>query len=230
MQLLQGFLLSSIRYGDQDVVLNFFTKENGFDTFFARNVYARKNRKKPYLFPLNELRFSLVHSSRSGSMKTVSTLEPAVDMQQEFDVRAGTVMFFVAEFLNRILRNENASEAIYEEISVFRNYLKDHNFNAHLIFLIRLMKILGHMPLVSSQPYLNPEDAEFSAEIQHHTFTEEISAFWRDILMSERPYDEILIPPASRKKLLDSILVYCFYHIPEFRVPDSLEIIQQIFE
>ena len=33
-----------------------------------------------------------------------------------------------------------------------------------------------------------------------------------------------------RKTFLDSVLVYYHYHITDFKTPNSLEIIQQIFE
>ena len=49
------FLLSYTKYGDHDAVLHCFCRENGFESFFAKGIYAPKNKKKAFLFPLNEL-------------------------------------------------------------------------------------------------------------------------------------------------------------------------------
>ena len=54
------FLLSYTKYGDHDAVLHCFCRENGFESFFAKGIYATKNKKKAFLFPLNEL---LVYTS-----------------------------------------------------------------------------------------------------------------------------------------------------------------------
>lgn len=54
------FLLSYTKYGDHDAVLHCFCRENGFESFFAKGIYAPKNKKKAFLFPLNEL---LVYTS-----------------------------------------------------------------------------------------------------------------------------------------------------------------------
>ena len=74
MQTFSGFLLSSIKYGDNDAVVHCFTKEIGFETFFVKGLYAKKNKKKPYLFPLNELFFT-VSQSRSGNMQSIQKIE-----------------------------------------------------------------------------------------------------------------------------------------------------------
>ena len=43
------FLLSYLKYGDNDAILNCLGKDNGFFTAFARGIYASKNKKKAYV-------------------------------------------------------------------------------------------------------------------------------------------------------------------------------------
>ena len=42
------FLLSYTKYGDHDAVLHCFCRENGFASFFAKGIYAPKNKKKAF--------------------------------------------------------------------------------------------------------------------------------------------------------------------------------------
>ncbi|MDN5476270.1 MAG: DNA repair protein RecO, partial [Chryseobacterium sp.] len=63
----------------------------------------------------------------------------------------------------------------------------------------------------------------------HQLFNEEISNIWKTALSSENLYTT-KIHSSLRKDFLDSLLVYYHYHMTDFKVPASLEVIQQIFE
>jgi DNA repair protein RecO (recombination protein O) len=56
-----GFLLSFIKYGENDAVLHCFTEEEGFQSYFLKGIYSKKNKKKALLQPLNKLNFPLIH-------------------------------------------------------------------------------------------------------------------------------------------------------------------------
>lgn len=223
-----GFLLSYIKYGDNDAVLHCFTREKGFQSYYARGIYSSKNKKKAYLLPLNELHF-ILSPHRNGSIQTVSKIELLENPEFYNDVKANMMVFFVADFLNQILRNENQQENIYNEILRFLDELEKKNYRSHLIFLIKILKIQGLLPLVSHENYLDPETGSFFSVQQHPVFGTEISDLWKSLISAGDPY-LVSLHSSVRKDLLDSILVYYHYHYTEFRIPTSLEIVQQMFE
>ncbi|MFC7346347.1 DNA repair protein RecO [Chryseobacterium zhengzhouense] len=223
-----GFLLSFIKYGENDAVLYCFTEEEGFQTYFLKGIYSKKNKKKAFLLPLNKLNFS-VSSGKNTGIQTVSRFEMIEANDIYTDIKANTVIFFVADFLNQILRNEHKNPAIFGAIEEFVHELNQQNYRSHLIFLIKILKIQGVAPLLGNGNYLDPETGTFSDLGTHHFFDSENCMFWKLILSAENPY-EIKIPQALRKNFLDSLLVYYHYHITDFKTPNSLEIIQQIFE
>lgn len=223
-----GFLLSFIKYGDNDAILHCFTEDEGFQTYFLRGIYTKKNKKKAFLLPLNKLNLS-VRSGKNGSMQTVSSFE-MMNLQDVYtDIKANTVIFFVSDLLNQILKNENKNTAFFYVIDEFIEHLYQKNYQSHLILLIKILKLQGVAPLLDEGNFLNPETGTFSAFSNHHLFDEENSFYWKTIMIASNPY-EIKITSAKRKIFLDSILVYYHYHIPDFKTPNSLEIIQQIFE
>lgn len=224
-----GFLLSFIKYGENDAILHCFTEEEGFQTYFLKGIYTRKNKKKAFLLPLNKLNFSIRVGGRSGSMQTISNLEILNLHDIYTDIKANTVVFFISDFLNQILRNENKNPMVFYVINEFIDQLNNKNYQSHLIFLIKILKIQGVAPLLDEENFLDPETGTFSPFSSHLLFDEEISLFWKSILSSPNPYDN-KIPSSKRKGFLDSILVYYHYHISDFKTPNSLEIIQQIFE
>lgn len=227
MKSVKGFLLSNVRYGDQDAILHCFT-ENGFESFFLKNIYSRTSKKKPYLLPLNELNFILNTSGKKFSIQNISSIE-LVKSIDTTDLRTNTIIFFLSDFLNSVLKKENNVVDVYCEILVLKEELEKRNFRSHLIFMIRLLKIFGLVPLTVKGNFLDPESGSFTDQPLHHYFDENISSVWRKIIETEAAYS-VEIPSSDRKKLLDSIIIYYRLHFENFHVPKSLEVVQQIFE
>ncbi|AZA53493.1 DNA repair protein RecO [Chryseobacterium sp. G0201] len=223
-----GFLLSYIKYGENDAVLHCFTEDDGFQTYFLKGIYAKRNKKKALLLPLSKLNFSL-NPLKGNGIQTISKFELAKSNDIYTDIRCNSVVFFVSDFLNQNLRHENKNHNIFFCLDEFIDELENQNYQSHLIFLIKILKIQGVAPLLGDGKYLDPETGTFSLISTHQLFTEEISSMWKNIISSANPY-QIKINSSLRKDFLDSVLVYYHYHITDFRTPTSLEVIQQIFE
>lgn len=224
-----GFILSFLKYGDSDAILHCYTLEEGFQSFFLKSVFTQKNKKKALLLPLSMLSFNCRKSKPGVEINSVLKFELEQSYDFYTDVKANTIVFFISDFLNQVLRHENSNPEIFSAIIEFNHNLNIQNYSSHLILLILLLKIQGIAPLNSHLEYLDPETGNFTINGIHHLFTKEISSLWKQISTSENPY-EIKINSSERKQLLDSILVYYHYHFTDFKIPNSLEIIQQIYE
>lgn len=223
-----GFLLSFIKYGENDAVLHCFTEEDGFQSYFLKGIYSRKNKKKAFLQPLNKLNFSL-SPVRGNGIPTISKFELVKGHDAYTDIKAGTVIFFIADFLNQVLKLENKNPKIFFSIERFITELEQQNYQCHLLFLLVILKVQGVAPLIGEGNFLDPETGTFSTVQAHQLFREEISMVWKSILAAESLYS-IKIHVSLRKDFLDSLLIYYHYHITDFKTPASLEVIQQIFE
>jgi DNA repair protein RecO (recombination protein O) len=223
-----GFLLSYIKYGENDAVLHCFTEEDGFQSYFLKGIYAKRNKKKALLLPLSKLSFSL-NPLKGNGIQTISKFEMVKSNDIYSDIRCNSVVFFVSDFLNQNLRHENKNHNIFFCLEEFIDELENQNYQSHLIFLIKILTIQGVAPLINEGNYLDPETGTFSPYITHQLFTEDISTIWKAVLSVENPY-LIKVHSTFRKDFLDSLLVYYHYHITDFKTPASLEVIQQIFE
>lgn len=224
----KGFLLSFIKYGENDAVLHCFTEDEGFQSYFLKGIYSRKNKKKAFLLPLNQLNIT-VNNNKDIGIKTISKFEMVQLNDIYTDIKANSVIFFVADFLNQILKNESKNKAVYQSIQELTDQLERKNYRSHLIFLVKILTIQGVSPLLGEGKYLDPETGVFSPSGTHHLFDAEVSSLWKAILAASDPY-EIVISKTLRRSFLDSVLVYYHYHFSDFRTPDSLEVLQQIFE
>ncbi|AZA79376.1 DNA repair protein RecO [Chryseobacterium sp. G0186] len=223
-----GFLLSFIKYGENDAVLHCFTEEDGFQTYFLKGIYSKKNKKKALLQPLNKLNFC-INPTKGNGISSISKFELMKGHDIDSDIKANTVIFFISDFLNQILKYENKNPNIFLSIERFINELESKNYQSHLLFLLVILKVQGVAPLIREGNFLDPETGTFSSNPCHQLFSEEISMIWKTALSAEDFY-ATKIHSSLRKDFLDSLLVYYHYHITDFRNPISLEVIQQIFE
>lgn len=227
MTLKTGFLLSYLKYGDNDAILHCFTQENGYESFFVKGIYSPKNKKKAYLNPLNEIQLQL-SSKKNGTMSMLRKIS-LLNHLPEPNIKASSILFFIADFLNQMLRYESQSTEIYQEIRQFVFQIQEKNYQAHLLFLFVFIQLQGFSPLMSKAPFLNPLSGCFSNQKSHELFDEEISNIWKQNTTHKNLYNH-KINKILRKKTIESILVYLELHFPNFRRPTSLDILQQIFE
>ena len=223
-----GYLLSYVRYGDNDAILHCFTKEAGFQSLFMRGIYSPKNKKKAYLAPLNELTFVKSDFRKAAKIQNINKIEQVKMPDCHTDMRASAVIFFIAEFLHQVLKTELVNTQIYTNIKVFLHQLENQNYQAHYAFLVEYLRSQGVAPLRREEKFLDPESGFFSESICHHLFDEQVSEYWKKMISNEEIYD-VKIKNSMKEDFLDSVLVYYSCHFPEFKIPKSLDVLRQIF-
>lgn len=228
MQNFDCYLLSYVRYGDHDAFLHCYTAESGFQSFFAKGLYSSRNRKKPYLFPLSHLIITAKIQNGENKAATVSRLEPAGVLPDFTDVRMNSLLFFGAEFLHQVLRNEHQNIAAFQLIQRFTRQLSKEGQEAHLKLLIEYLKTAGIAPLISDAPYLDPEKGTFTPTVSHLLFSAEISSLWKKFLTFSAE-DSLKLKRSERNLFLDSLLMYYKIHFTGFQVPQAVEVLRELF-
>lgn len=222
------FLLSYIKYGDHDAILHCFCQNSGFQSYFVRGIYAAKNKKKAYLFPLNQINITFNSKNNAASLQLINKIEKG-NLHYDFDdVRTNSILFFVSDFLNQILREETHSAFIFSNIELFLKEVFNKNYNAYIAFIFKILKSQGISPLVGSGQYLDPSSGIFDAVQNHQLFDDKISFIWKNQLTAENGYT-INLDRKERNQTLQSLLYYYEIHFAGFYTPTSLSIIEQVF-
>jgi len=229
MHNLTCFLLSYVKYGDNDAVLQCFSADGGYQSFFAKGIYSSKNRKKPYLFPLNLLNITVSKSRSQKSIIAISKIELATGFYDFNDVKINSILFFSADFLHQILKEEHQNQLAFNEIQSFKNEIIRNNHDSHLSLIFQFLKIAGIAPLLNLEKYLNPESGTFTTEVSHPLFTEDISQLWKNFLTAPDTYG-IRLRRSQRNAFLDSLMIYYHLHFTGFYTPNSLTVLRQIYE
>ena len=223
------FLLSYVKYGDNGAILNCFSKEQGFQSFFMTNIYSPKNKKKSYLFPLHQIQITLATKRIGNALQNISKIETVGNLSDYENTKINSILFFISDFLYQVLREEQNSDKIYSEIEVFLEQLYDGNWDSYVSLLFKVLTKQGISPLVSDEVFLNPELGIFSCVQSIEMFDEELSSIWKSYLSTENSY-QIKLKRGLRKKVIDSLMLYYSIHFHGFHEPISLNVIQQIYE
>jgi DNA repair protein RecO (recombination protein O) len=223
------FLLSYLKYGDNDAILHCFSLDEGYQSFFAKGIYTAMNKKKPYLFPLNLLSITISKAVTENKIALISKIELAPDHYDFEEVTMNSILFFTADFLHQVLREEGKNQIIFKEIESIRKQISIQNYDAYLVFIFKFLVISGVAPLYENKKFLNPETGLFENEISHSFFDEDISHLWKQFLTTTDGY-QIRLKRKDRSSFLDSLMIYCQFHLTGFYIPNSLAVVRQIFE
>lgn len=236
----KAIIIRSVKYSDSSLIVNAYTREFGSISFIARGIRkSKKNKKSAYFFPLNiiDLDFDFKENRNLHYFKEASISEPLFNIQS--DIIKSTVSVFLAEFLYRIIQEEEKNPELFDFIELNIKYLNDSNesyHNIHLLFIISMAKYLGFMPNDSynqNNRFFNLGQAEFQPNITPDGLfmEEDISEKFHHLLnLSFENIKYYKIKNSERKRLLKYILKYYEIHLPEMGKMESLEILETVFE
>ena len=223
----KAFILSTLKYGDSDAILHCYFCNLGYQSVFAKGVYSSRSRKKSFVFPLNELAFSNA-ILKPGKMISTTKMDLLASHYPNNDVHKSCLMMFVSDFLNQVLRDENGDVIIYTTISSFLQSMSDGNTDAHISLLFCLLDYAGLLPLVSDEVFLDPELGVYTAQISNKLFTEEVSSVWK-LFSDSKARFELKLSRAQRSATLESLMLYYSYHYANFRIPESYEVMKDLY-
>ena len=232
----EAIILGYINYSETSVILKTYTRGFGFKSFIIRGIRTKKKKKITLgqLQPLNILDIEFNNkNSELSYLKTIRIIEPYNSIND--DIIKINICLFLAEFLSKILKidlkNEPLFEFIKQSLLWFDNSSKSSNF--HLLFILKLSDYLGIMPKYSSNEslYFDIENGIFTnTPMSNNYIKDRVVKDLKDILGIKFDYNnEILTNINQRKDMLNFLISYYEYHVPGFKRPKSVDILNEVF-
>lgn len=232
----EAIILGYINYSETSVILKTYTRGFGFKSFIIRGIRTKKKKKITLgqLQPLNILDIEFNNkNSELSYLKTIRIIEPYNSIND--DIIKINICLFLAEFLSKILKidlkNEPLFEFIKQSLLWFDNSSKASNF--HLLFILKLSDYLGIMPKYSSNEslYFDIENGIFTnTPMSNNYIKDRVVKDLKDILGIKFDYNnEILTNINQRKDMLNFLISYYEYHVPGFKRPKSVDILNEVF-
>ena len=233
----KALVLSSLKYGDTSLIVKAFTESDGLKAYLLKGVLASKKGKlKPALFqPLTQLELVANHKNKGSleSIREAKVVYPYKTLHSDI-VKNGMVLF-LAEMLSHSITEEEEDKSLYNYLEYSFIWLdtNDGITNFHLLFLLNLTKYLGFYPDDSNThgdhfdlqegcfrtvPNLNPMTEKGETEL-----LKRLLGINFDALLA------IKTNKTNRQELLKKVILYFELHLPGFRKPKSLAVLNAVF-
>lgn len=231
----KAVVLSSLKYGEADLIVNCFTQSNGLKAYLLRNILkSKKGKLRASQFQvLTQLEIVARHKNKStlDYIREAKIYFPYKDLQQ--DIFKTSIALFLAEVLRNVIQEEETDGALFLFLEESFRWLDQATevSNFHLLFLIRLTQYLGFYPFHSQKRFFNMLEGIFQDEEgDKHCLGVEKSAYLKQCLkLNYAENSHLKFNRETRNDFLDTLLLYYELHVQGFRRPRSLDVLQQLF-
>lgn len=232
-----AIVLSSIKYGEADLIVRLYTRSLGTQSFMVKGV--RKSRKGAIRISFFQPLTQLAVVTQFKGKGTLEYLKEArvtpVYTSIDRDVIKSSIVLFFSEVLTQILVEQPPDEDLYDYLQTAFQLL-DHETqvaNFAIKVMLDLTGFLGFQPDVHSVhlPYFNLLNGSFDSNgmlPQHANETE--SAIVKRFLGIN--FDKVGVLKLSREErsaVLNLVIQYFQIHLHSFKKPSSLEMLKQLF-
>ena len=233
----KAIVLSSLKYGDTSLIVRCYTEQLGLKSFIAKGVFSKKKRNTSIYFPLNEIDIAYTPKSNDQQLVFLKSAQTAYYYESlHFHPVKSAIVFFLAELLNLILKAEEHNSDLYQFIKqsliLFDEKIEDFA-DFHLVFLMNLTHFLGFYPnddnenailfdlengffseANSSINMLNPIETELFKKLLNTPFD----------LTTKNHFNQ-----QQRGLLLEILVKYYQIHTNNFKKPNSLQVLHELF-
>jgi DNA repair protein RecO (recombination protein O) len=235
----QAIVLQHIKYGDTSLICQVYTENFGRRSFLFKGVRSKSSKIHPNIL---QTLFIINLQAYFKEGKDISLVKEAsagiIFTHFPYDNKKSAQAFFMAEILNKCLREEEPNRVLYAFIRNSVEYFDLMDFgsaNFHILFLVKLSKHLGFYPSVRE----NPEEMIFDMKEgiyrenfpQHQEYIDpENSSILQEIL--NKNYDQLSgleMNQRMRNELLDYVLKFYSIHIEGITRLKSLIILKELF-
>ena len=234
----KAIVLSAIKFKDTSLIVRCYTQK-GIKTYLVKGVLSKSKSKKfkiAYFQTFTLLDIVAKHNNK-GQLNYINDIRVYQPLHNIYtNIYKNTIALFLAEVLSSILKEEAENDLLFQFIENAIIWLDTHDKtnNFHLLFLIKLTKYLGFYP---NQPketdsFFNLQEGKFTFHkpINHFISGKEFNLFKTMIGTNFEGISKVKISAKSRQNLMDVLIQYFALHLPEFRNPKSLPILQTIFK
>ncbi len=235
----KGIVLHRFKYLDSKIIAKIYTEEFGLQAYLIFASDSKKGRlTKSLLQPMYLLDMEVYHNeiSKLQKLKEISNHFPFSSIP--FDIQKSTIGLFLAEFLIKVLEENEPDEQFFEfllnSIKLFDS-IKENFQNFHLIFLLKMSKFLGIKPENNFAPEKSIFDLEAGRFIMgipnhKHYADQKLSLLINKLLETDfENMQTVNINNTERRNLLSIVIDYYTLHLGKPGQMKTLKVLRQIF-
>jgi DNA repair protein RecO (recombination protein O) len=235
----KGIVLHTLQYGESSLIVTFFSEDFGRVSCLVNATRGIRARNKASIIQplfILELEMYLKKSRELQRIKEIRLFRPYLTIP--FDIRKSSQVLFLAELLNKVIREEEPNCALYSFIEnslIFFDSMKEGAANFHLWFLAGFTEFAGIYPHLGEirQGWFDMKKGMITGSVPLHPFfmDQEVTACFKDIInrnIHELP--GVIISHSTRNDLLNKILEYYHQHFGNLENFNSLAVLHEVFQ
>ena len=235
----RAIVLQTIKYGDAQLIVDFFTEKLGRLSFMVRIPKSSKGRLKRQLFQplmLLQLEFDYRPKSNLQRIREASIGYAFIDIP--FSPYKLAISMFLAELLSYTTKNEQANASLYlfmQDSIEWLDRMEGSFSNFHIVFMIRLTFFLGFSPNIESGmsgDYFDLVDGCFVPYVPTHVHYLNREDSLRLVALLRLEYKTMHLYTMSRmerNRCVEVILEYFKLHVPGFPEMRSFSVLKELF-
>jgi DNA repair protein RecO (recombination protein O) len=235
-----GIVLKQIKYGETSLIAHLYTRRWGRIGIMVPGARTSSKNRKAYLFqPLTILELEVYYKPNRDlqNIKEVKNHNPFMHLTG--DPVKSSVALFLAEILNKALREVESNEELFDFLDShiqLLDVIEQGIANFHIFFLLRLSRYLGFNPgIPPSQKGLWFDLALGSfttAPPMHGSFlTPELTTLLiRFLSVQASGLASVVIDRHKRIELLEGILSYYYLHLEGLGEIKSHTVLHTLFD
>ncbi len=233
----EGIVLSTVRYGETQKVVNILTRENGRMAYMVSGNGKRSAGRAAMLMPLSGLDFIASGSGKRAGMKRISEMYLRRPLNAVLtDPIRRSEAFFMAELLCHALPENVPDETLYDYVEQSIVVLErgpNGLCNFHLYFMMHLMDYIGIAPdhERSGQSTFDMAEGRWSSQstTHPHVLTGQNAELWHNLALTT--FDglaQLSLNRNERQELIGMMSDYYRLHQPGFGTLHSQEILAML--
>ncbi|HTN20375.1 MAG TPA: DNA repair protein RecO [Pelobium sp.] len=234
----KGIVLRTTNYAETSVVAKIYTQKFGLQAYLINGVKKPKAKIPLNMLQPMHLLDMVVYHKPNGNMQRVKDVSSSPVLQTiPYDIVKSSIVIFLNEMIYKSIKQQHEDEVMFEFIAKSIELLDHSEYgiaNFHLIFLLKLTRFLGFHPDLGGAERFNFFDLKegvFVANQPPHTFFIEadLKTQWLQLFKNSiENFEELRISSPVRKVLLNKIIEYYSFHIEDFGLVKSHEILEEV--
>ena len=235
----RAIVLSSIKYGESQFIVDLFTESWGRLSFMVRLPKSGKGKvKRQYFQPLTLLRIGFDYRPKLDLQKLQEASLDAPLMGITMDPIKISLALFLAEFLTYATRCEQDNHPLFSFIYnsiLWLDGTQSVPANFHIVFMIHLSLFLGFPPNIEigeNDVYFDLQEGCFVPTVPTHRHFLSVADSQRLKVLFRLRYETMHLYSMSRTErnhCVEVILDYYRLHVPGFPEIKSLSVLRELF-
>lgn len=236
----KGIILHFIKFGETSVIATVYTEKFGRQSYIVNSALGKNAHNKASLLQPLFLLDMVVYHKQTREVQRLKEFKSYSPFQSiPFDIKKSTQAIFIAEFLFKLMREEESRPELFRFIEnsiLYLDLMEEGISNFHLYFLARLTEFLGIYPNISGRENASWLDLKMGTsspfEPTHTMFMdkEQTTVFNKLINMNLSDLPQLAVNKQLRKNLLLKIVEYYHQHFDSMGEIKSLTVLKEVFE